>query len=233
MIHTYIPGTGEFKAGFFPFRLFSGRTVIAVVMIVFSLILATALIWFLSTFRVLDLGSGSNLVGSGLIERWKHGDVVVMIRHAERCDRSLNRCLGSADGITVNGSQAASDVGAGLQRLGLERAHLIASPLTRTQQTATYIAGRPVISQDWVGNCNTHFKNEVAGHKIKGENLILITHSGCIDHFERVMGIPARARSSEYAEAFFVAMDGKTVPRILGSLNAFQWKALTHEQLNK
>ncbi|MEE4107067.1 histidine phosphatase family protein [Pseudomonas viridiflava] len=229
MTHTYIQGTGEFKAGFFPFRLFSGRALI----VAFSLILAAALIWFLNSARVADLGSGSNLASSGLIERWKHGDVVVMIRHAERCDRSPNRCLGSADGITVNGSQAASDVGAGLQRLGLERAHLIASPLTRTQQTATYIAGQAVISQDWVGNCDTHFKNEVVGHKTKGENLILITHSGCIDHFERTMGVPAGARSSEYAEAFFVAMDGKTVPRILGSLNALQWKALTREQLHK
>ncbi|MBC3957073.1 lipopolysaccharide core heptose(II)-phosphate phosphatase PmrG [Pseudomonas triticifolii] len=227
MAHTFIQDLDALNISVGPFRLFSWRTVIAVC----SLMLAITLTWYLTTAGVADLGSSKNLVSSGLVEQWKHGDVVVMIRHAERCDRSANRCLGSADGITVNGSHVASDVGAGLQRLGLERTHMIASPSTRTQQTASYIAGQAVVAQDWVGECNKHFKDEVVGHKVKGENLVLITHSGCIDHFERAMGMPAGERSSEYTQAFFVKMDGKAIPRILGSLSAEQWKSLTHEQL--
>ncbi len=30
----------------------------------------------------------------------------------------------------------------------------------------------------------------VQAHKAGGENLILITHSGCIDQFERKVGVP-------------------------------------------
>lgn len=227
MSHTFIHDQGEPKTSFGSLHLVNWRTLFAV----FSLMLTTTLIWFSTTAQVSDLASGKNLVTSGLVEQWRHGDVVVMIRHAERCDRSANSCLGSPDGITVNGSHAASDVGEGLRRLGLDRTKLIASPLTRTQQTANYIAGQAVVPQGWAGDCNNHFKDAVVAHKIKGENLVLITHSGCIDHFERTMGVPAGERSSEYAEAFFVKMDGKSTPRILGSLNAVQWKSLANDQL--
>ena len=188
--------------------------------------------WFFTATQVVDLSAPGNLMKSGLRDSWIRGDVVVMIRHAERCDRSRNLCLDSADGITVEGSRSAIAVGAGLRELGLERASLIASPLTRTRQTADFIAGHSVPTQEWASECNKDFKDAVVAHKPEGENLVLITHSGCIDHFARKMGVSAGERSSAYAEAFFVRIDGSGKAELLGSLIAGRWNALTGERFN-
>lgn len=201
-------------------------------LIVISLVLGALVFWFLTATPVVDLGMGNNMVKSELKERWMQGAVVVMVRHAERCDRSGNACLGDAEGITIKGSNAALAVGAGLRQLGLDKTRMIASPSTRTRQTADFMSGRAVMTQDWVSECDSGFKDAVLAHKRWNENLILVTHSGCIDQFERKMGVRAWDRSSAYAEALFVQLDGKHEPRILGSLNATQWKHLTSEKLN-
>ncbi|QLG94746.1 histidine phosphatase family protein [Pseudomonas yamanorum] len=194
-----------------------------------AIVVLTAATWFFLAPRVPDLGDGNNLVQSGLNEQWMDGNVIVMVRHAERCDRSSNPCFGAPEGITVNGQQQALAVAKGFQKLGLDNATLISSPKTRTQQTADLIAGNTVTSQKWVGECNAGFRDAAMAHKKPGENLVLITHSGCIDHFERTMQVPAGQRSSDYAEAFFIAADGAHAPRILGSLSVTQWKIVMSE----
>ncbi|RMO79083.1 hypothetical protein ALQ33_01781 [Pseudomonas syringae pv. philadelphi] len=191
--------------------------------------------WFFTAFssvHVVNLGAGNNLKVSGLRDQWLRGDVVVMIRHAERCDRSTNPCMASAEGITSKGRDAALAVGAGLQKMGLSHARMLASPKVRTQQTAELVAGHAVPTQAWVNDCDSGFMTAVQAHKVGGENLILITHSGCIDQFERKVGVPGGERSSEYAEAFFVQVDGSHRPKVLGSLNAEQWANLNSEQFN-
>jgi len=194
--------------------------------------LATVSGWFLAATPVVDLGVSGNMLKSGLYQRWARGDVVVMVRHAERCDRSGNSCLGSADGITKNGSNAAVAVGSGLQQLGLENTRMIASPLTRTRQTADFISGQAVPTQNWLSECDSGFKDAVLASKKPQQNLVLITHSGCIDQFERKMGVHAPDRSSDYTQAFFVQVDGRHAPKILGSLDAAEWKNLTVGQFN-
>lgn len=192
-------------------------------------------VWGVSVFKaahVVNLGTNGMLKKSGLYAHWKQGDVVVMIRHAERCDRSTNPCMADAQGITLKGSEEALAVGAGLKRLGLVDARMITSPRMRTQQTADLISGHAVANEAWPNDCNGNFKNAVQAHKVKGENMILITHSGCIDQFERKLGVPFNERSSAYAEAVFVQVDGTHTPKILGSLNARQWADIDSEQLN-
>lgn len=196
------------------------------------LALLTALAWVLTATRVIDLAVADNVTQSKLYTEWARGNVVLMIRHGERCDRSTNPCLGSPDGITLNGSQAAAAVGLGLKRLGLDNARLVASPLTRTQQTADFISGRIVPTQNWIEDCDSGFKDAVLAHKKAQENLVLITHSGCIDHFERKMGVPAGQRDSAYTQAFFVKVDGKQTPKIIGSLDAMDWGKLPGPQSN-
>lgn len=209
--------------------LFSGRSVIAIAVAIFAVVL---IIWFYRATPVVDLSINNNFNNSKLYERWVRGDVVVMVRHAERCDRSGNPCLGSADGITVKGSQSAHAVGVGLQQMGLENSQIIASPLTRTRQTADLILGRVVPTQIWASDCNSGFKDAVLAHKKLAQNLVLITHSGCIDQFERKMGVHAGDRSSDYTQAVFVNVDGQHAPSIIGSMDATQWKSMTIGQVN-
>ncbi|AHG40756.1 Ais protein [Pseudomonas syringae CC1557] len=214
-------------------RHFKTHQNIVSISIVVTLIAICA--WFFTSFssvHVVDLGAGNNLKVSGLREQWLRGDVVVMIRHAERCDRSTNPCMASAEGITLKGRNAALAVGAGLQKMGLARARVVASPKVRTQQTAELVAGHAVQTQEWINACDGGFVKAVQAHKVSGENLVLITHSGCIDQFERKVGVPGGERSSDYAEAFFVQVDGSQRPKVLGSLNAEQWVNLNSEQFN-
>jgi len=190
-------------------------------------VVATALVvWFCSATVVVDLGKDSDLSQSGLRDSWLKGDVVVMIRHAERCDRSNAACLGSLDGITFQGSRSALQVGAGLRTLGLAQAQAIASPLTRTRQTAGFILGRDVSTQAWVGACDSGFRNAVIAHKQPRHNLVLVTHSGCMDQFERTMGVRAGQCSAGYAQAVFVKANGRQPPQIIGSLDASAWARL-------
>ncbi|GAB7529203.1 histidine phosphatase family protein [Pseudomonas sp. 3A(2025)] len=187
--------------------------------------------WWLASTTVIDLSAGG-AAWSGLQKQWQQGSVVVMIRHAERCDRSTNPCLGPLDGITIKGQQAAQGVGAGLQTLGLSNTRMLASPMTRTRQTADLIRGQQVLTQGWVGECDHGFRQAVLSHKSAHENLVLMTHSGCIDQFERKMGVRAGERSSEYAQALFVQVDGVHAPRIIGELEASQWARMTGTSIN-
>lgn len=205
---------------------------VSIAMITVTVALLATVSWLWTSTSIVDLGVGTHLRKSGLAEQWARGDVVVMVRHAERCDRSVNTCLGSADGITVDGSRSALAVGAGLQRLGLEKTRMVASPMTRTRQTAEFILGQTVQTQHWVSDCDGGFGDALITHKKPAENLVLITHSGCIDQFERRMGVRGGDRSSAYAQAFFVKVDGRHPPKIIGSLDADQWATLNIERLN-
>ena len=181
-------------------------------------------LWLASGPEVRDLGIADNLAKAGLQARWARGEVVVLVRHAERCDRSKAECLGAADGITVDGSLAATAAGAGIQRLGLQQAQIFASPLTRTRQTAEFMFGKAADTRDWLAQCDKGFAGDVIAHKVTGKNLVLVTHSGCVDQFERHLHVPGGERSSAYAQALFATVDSGGKARILGSMNAYAWQ---------
>lgn len=160
------------------------------------LTLAGLTTWLSTRTHIVDLGNEQQLSDSGLLQDWAQGTVIVMIRHAERCDSAPGPCLDDPTGITVAGSQAAMRVGQGLQQLGLGTADQYSSPKLRTRQTAHFILGQAVPSEDWLENCDSQFPAEALARKRPGHNLVLVTHNGCIDHFQRqlhVLGENAKA----------------------------------------
>ncbi len=184
--------------------------------------------WALHAKAPADLGDGKTLRHSGLMANWKAGNVVVLVRHGERCDRSTAACLGDADGITLDGSRVASDVGDGLQALGMERTQVLTSPLTRTRQTAMFMFGESATPQDWLMNCRKTMLQDVKAHKQPGRNQVLVTHSECIDAFEKQVGLGGGAGPG-YASALFVTIDPTTGgAHVMGTLNASQWKRTLH-----
>ncbi|MNG94899.1 Lipopolysaccharide core heptose(II)-phosphate phosphatase precursor [compost metagenome] len=183
-------------------------------------------LWLASRGQVADLGSAQQMRDRGVYSAWDSNETIVLIRHAERCDRSNHACLNDPSGITVAGSQAAAAVGDGIRRLGLDRADLLGSPLVRTRQTASFVFGKAIETQDWLAQCNSAFADAALAHKREGHNLVLVTHSGCIDRLERQLGVSGGARGAGYASALFVAMGADGEPRLLGQLNASQWQTL-------
>lgn len=194
-----------------------------------SLLLALTVLcgWLNRPAPAVDLSRGSHFHDAGVLARWHQGEVVALVRHAERCDRSSNPCLADASGITVDGSSVANQVGGAFKRLGLAHTDVYASPLTRTVQTAAFMFGKGVTSQDWLGNCRTSLEHDMLSHKSTSRNLVLVTHSDCINQLAKQLDPAAGKYDSQYASALFVAVDKTTgKPHLLGYLNADDWTAL-------
>ncbi|SOS34061.1 Ais protein [Pseudomonas syringae group genomosp. 3] len=217
------------KSGFRAPSLLDGRAnvVLMAAAIVISLALLTGYSYWPRS--PVSLVQGENMAMSGLYASWEKGDVMVLVRHGERCDRSSNDCLGASDGITRYGSSVSTDVGRSFSELGLAQTDVITSPLTRTAQTAQAMFGHPVEAQDWLYNCDETMLNQVMAHKSLNRNLIVVTHSGCIGQLESLHGYPHSA-TSEYDSALFISLDSQGKPVIRGILNPEDWKRLAQQK---
>lgn len=170
---------------------------------------------------VVDLAEDNHMDESGLFASWDKGDVVVLVRHAERCDRSSNPCLGDDEGITIAGSEAADDVGGAFKALGLSNADIFSSPLLRTVQTAASMFDISIATQDWLRSCRKSLEQNMLNHKQAQRNLLLVTHSGCIESVANALNTSGAEYDSEYASALFVSVDKQSGhPRLLGYMNA-------------
>jgi phosphohistidine phosphatase SixA len=174
----------------------------------------------------IDLATDSHQRIASLYDSWKKGEVVMLVRHGERCDRSSNDCVGPRDGITRHGQQVSADVGRSLEGLGLTQTDVIASPSTRTLQTAQFLFGHPVGAQDWLFDCEKMNLDQVMAHKAGHRNLVLVTHSGCISQIEKQQGY-YHADMSDYDTAVFISMNREGRPVIRGLLNPDGWNQLT------
>ncbi|CAI8700836.1 Histidine phosphatase family protein [Pseudomonas chlororaphis] len=178
----------------------------------------------------LSLASATDLQTSGLLEQWQAGNVVVLVRHVERCDRSPHPCLGPADGITRAGSEAAVHLGAAFRALGMSHTDVLSSPITRTAQTAAYMFEQPTNAQEWLASCGKSLRDEVLAHKLAHHNLLLVTHSGCISDFESQTGFK-HALASEYGSALFVSVGDAGQVKVLGVVNEQNWQSLLNRKL--
>jgi phosphohistidine phosphatase SixA len=171
----------------------------------------------------MDLAKGRHAEKSDLYSRWAAGDVVVLIRHGERCDESDHACVGPKDGITAHGQQVATQVGAAFTQLGMLNAQVMFSPLTRTVQTSAAMFPQVGQAQDWVGDCEHGVIDRIEAHKQAGHNLVLVTHSTCIAKVEAHLGLP-HALLAEYSSALLLSQDADGKLELLGTVNPDDWE---------
>ncbi|MNP10302.1 Lipopolysaccharide core heptose(II)-phosphate phosphatase precursor [compost metagenome] len=205
-------------------RLPSRGVLIAVLCMLLAVAVTAA--WAHTRSAVANLGNPHHLQRSGLYADWSKGAVIVVLRHAERCDRSRGACLGDPAGITVAGSRVAADVGRGLQRLGLGAADVWASPEVRTRQTAQAMFGKTIATQGWLNQCDGHFADNALAHKRSGHNLVLVSHSGCMEQLEQALEVPDSATSNSYASALFITQGSDGKAKLLGQMAASEWRKL-------
>ncbi|WP_124408642.1 histidine phosphatase family protein [Pseudomonas sp. R4-39-08] len=189
--------------------------------IVFALLLTGFVFWPRSPE---DLGIGNRLVTSGVLASWRNGDLVVLVRHEERCDRSHNPCYGPADGLTVDGTQRAADLGIAFETLGMERTDVLSSPTTRTAQTSLFMFGKTELSPGPLAICGDAMGEEILGHKQADRNLMLITHSACMSDFQAALGYP-HAQAAEYGSALFVQVLPNGTLKAIGTMKIQEWAA--------
>lgn len=171
-----------------------------------------------------NLAVRNHLINSGLLASWRNGDVVVLVRHEERCDRSSNPCFGPADGLTTNGTQRATELGKAFQVLGMQATDVLSSPTIRTAQTSLFVFGKTEVSAGPLAICGDAMGEEILSNKRPDRNLVLITHSACINDFEQALGFP-HAITAEYGSALFVKVLPNGKFKTLGIMNSQDWPA--------
>lgn len=195
-------------------RLWLGLTVV-------GLLLVCSLFWPASPR---DLGIGNRLLTSQVMPLWRDGDLIVLVRHEERCDRSANPCLGPMEGLTVHGSQQAEKLGNAFKSMGMETSDVLASPAIRTAQTLRFMFNKNELTSGQQAICGTAMGEELLSQKTPGRNLVFVTHSGCIADFEKTQGFP-HAAFPEYGSALFVQALPNGKLKILGIVNNPDWPA--------
>ncbi|MFN3358414.1 MAG: histidine phosphatase family protein [Pseudomonas sp.] len=186
-----------------------------------ALLLGYVLFWPMSPR---DLGVGDRLLSSQVLPLWRDGEIIVLVRHEERCDRSTNPCLGPVEGLTINGSQHAEKLGNAFKSIGMAESDVLASPAIRTAQTLRFMFGKHELTSGERAVCGAAMGEELLRYKQPGRNLVFVTHSGCIADFETTQGFP-HAAFPEYGSSLFVQVLPNGKLKILGLVNNPDWPA--------
>lgn len=197
----------------------------AAVVLASALLVIPITMWLLQPAAVPDLAHGNVAGARALAANWAKGDVIVLVRHVERCDHSSAACLSGNDGITDRSRGVAVGVGAQFERLGLNRADIYNSPVIRTAQTAGYMFNKVGVGEDWLINCRGTMLRDALAHKVAGRNLILVTHSECMSQLEKDLKLPASTLG--YGASLFISAETPQAPRMLGFIEASDWRSVS------
>lgn len=206
---------------------------------------AVALYMALQPPEIGDLSEEHRHYTGELLQSWKEGEVIALMRHLERCDKYDLPCLTEdPDGLTARSRPVGEALREDFQQLGLDNAIIYNSPLSRTAQTETLVFGDRGEDRDWLVNCELDFLDQVLGNKPRDRNLILVTHSHCINRVQEVLGYDDE--DPHYGAVVFLSLSDLEAPvadearrattkvartptaqhpKVLGFLDADDWDA--------
>nr|WP_193568809.1 histidine phosphatase family protein [Citrobacter sp. NCU1] len=110
--------------------------------------------------------------------------VVVLFRHAERCDRSSNECLSDKTGITVNGAYNARARGRAFSEK-MKDYDLYSSNAVRTIQSATWFSADKKVTVDKnMQECGHRIYRSIEALQAKSQNknVVIFTHNHCLSY---------------------------------------------------
>jgi phosphohistidine phosphatase SixA len=196
----------------------------AAVVLASALLVVPLTVFLLRPAGVPDLAHGNVAGARAMLSEWAKGDVIVLVRHVERCDHSRAACLVGHDGITDRSRSVAVAVGARFEQLGLDHADIYNSPVMRTAQTAGYMFNKVGSGNDWLVNCKGTMLRDALAHKVAGRNLILVTHSECMGQLEKDLKLSNSTPG--YGAAMFITAAQEQAPRMLGLIEASDWRSV-------
>jgi len=182
----------------------------------------------LSPTSIPSLTEKQHFFRSSIMAKWHSGDLIILIRHEERCDRSNGPCLGPADGITISGAASAALLGEKLRALGVENSDVWNSPSTRTSQTAFYIFGKNHSLSEPRGICGSAMNEKLIAAKAQHRNLLLVTHSQCISDLAKNLNYPHIPRAA-YGSALIVELTKAGKLKLLGVVDKKDWLQLLEQ----
>lgn len=119
----------------------------------------------------------------------KQHPLVVLFRHAERCDRSDNACLSDKTGITEYGAKQARALGTSFSK-EIKDYDLYASDTVRTIQSATWFsAGKKLTVDKGMHACGrgTGQAIERLVNKSENKDVVIFTHNHCLTYLAKNM----------------------------------------------
>lgn len=196
-----------------------------IVVLASALLVVPLILFLLRPAAVPDLAHGNVAGFQALLAGWAKGDMIVLVRHVERCDHSSAACLVGNDGITERSRSVAVEVGQHFERLGLSKADIYNSPMLRTAQTAAYMFNKVGTGEDWLISCKGTMLRDALAHKVAGRNLILVTHSECMEQLEKDLKLSGSTPG--YGASLFISAETSQTPRMLGFIDASDWQSVT------
>jgi len=219
---------------------------ILVVLIMLIVISSLVFFWYKQAPGTKNIVSSEQLI-SNLLTLWSTGDVVVLVRHAERCDRSDNPCLQEAinkdkkerEGITIQGKEMALQLGKHFQSLLHQKSPTVIynSPVTRTSQTAQLMFNSQTIEKKWLRQgCKKHLLKNIFANKKENQNMILVTHATCIDRLgetegSRLINMDILNKDTYGISIFMAINKTKQEANVLGYIKAEDWQKLLKSKL--
>ncbi len=172
--------------------------------------------------KPVDLSKSPFALTSNMLAEWHNGDLIVFVRHLERCSRVDAACMEDEPaGITQRSSVTGLEMRAQFAELGLNATDVYSSPLTRTSQTSTLLFAEPTANEDFLYQCKESFVQDALAKKIPGRNLVLVTHSSCMDEVNESLAYAEV--DYEYGAAVFLNVDSATEHNILGFIDTDDW----------
>ncbi|WP_214512167.1 histidine phosphatase family protein [Pseudomonas brassicacearum] len=202
----------------------------AVVVLASALLVIPLTLWLLSPAAIPDLAHGNVAGARALADGWAKGEMIVLVRHVERCDHAKAACLNDREGITDRARAVAVGLGARFEQLGLDNTDLYNSPLVRAAQTAGYMFNKVSAGDDWLINCRHDLLRNALAHKVAGRNLILVTHSECMQALETALHRPTSTFG--YGASLFVSTAQPRAPQLLGFIEASDWRSVAFSNLS-
>lgn len=168
-----------------------------------------------------DLSESPFALTANMLAEWQDGDVIVLVRHLERCSRVDAACLGESSGITQRSTSVGLELREQFAGLGLISADIYSSPLVRTSQTSELLFPLAAASEDFLYQCKDNFVQDALAKKVSGRNLVLVTHSSCMDEVNSSLNY--EEVDYEYGAAVFINVESDTQQQILGFIDADDW----------
>lgn len=168
-----------------------------------------------------------------VLEGWRKQELVLMIRHASKCDGDHPDCPTDDEYLTEQGKLEAALIGKGLKLLE-EDFVAYHSPMTRTRDTARIALGDRSQPRGWLSTaCKTDFPDYFYDLP-SGSNYLLVTHSSCFDVFEKpgggfLLGFDSGTRFHFGIAAFFKRFQddqGHNQPGLMGCIWPEDWEDL-------
>ncbi|ELG86350.1 hypothetical protein A311_03754 [Escherichia coli KTE146] len=116
----------------------------------------------------------------------KKHPTIFIIRHGERCDRSKNECFSEPDGITVNGTQKAIQLGKDLSNI-IGEYNLYTTNTTRTRQTACFFSNGASPAIISLSNNGESPVIKILDLSYQSKNSVVFSHNHCLSRIAKDM----------------------------------------------